>query len=77
MVSWSITILRVCNPPMTFSRTLRIQYRKREDKRKSGMDNRIFTKIMVETDGSELARKAVDSAIKLAQKTTPSFMLFM
>jgi nucleotide-binding universal stress UspA family protein len=32
------------------------------------MDNRIFTKIMVATDGSELARKAVDSAIKLAQK---------
>jgi hypothetical protein len=52
-------------------------YRKWEDKRKSGMDNRIFTNIMVETDGSELARKAVDSAIKLAQKTTPSFMLYM
>jgi nucleotide-binding universal stress UspA family protein len=32
------------------------------------MDNRIFTKIMVATDGSELARKAVDSAIKLTQK---------
>lgn len=31
------------------------------------MDNRIFTNIMVATDGSELARKAVDSAIKLAQ----------
>jgi len=31
------------------------------------MDNRIFTTIMVATDGSELARKAVDSAIKLAQ----------
>jgi hypothetical protein len=27
---------------------------------------------VVETDGSELARKAVDSAIKLAQKTKPS-----
>ena len=32
------------------------------------MDNRIFTNIMVATDGSELARKAVDSAIKIAQK---------
>jgi nucleotide-binding universal stress UspA family protein len=31
------------------------------------MDNRIFTNIMVATDGSELARKAVDSAVKLAQ----------
>lgn len=31
------------------------------------MDSRIFTNIMVATDGSELARKAVDSAIKLAQ----------
>jgi len=31
------------------------------------MDNRIFTTIMVATDGSEVARKAVDSAIKLAQ----------
>lgn len=31
------------------------------------MDNRIFTNIMVATDGSELARKAVDSAIKLAR----------
>jgi len=31
------------------------------------MDNRIFTNIMVATDGSELARKAVDSAIKIAQ----------
>lgn len=32
---------------------------------------------MVETDGSELARKAVHAAIKFAQKTTPSFMLYM
>jgi nucleotide-binding universal stress UspA family protein len=32
------------------------------------MDNRIFTNIMVATDGSDLARKAVDSAIKLALK---------
>jgi hypothetical protein len=32
-----------------------------------------FHKHSVETDGSELARKAVDSAIKLAQKTKPSF----
>ena len=31
------------------------------------MDNRIFTNIIVATDGSELARKAVDSAVKLAQ----------
>ena len=31
------------------------------------MDNRIFSNIMVATDGSELARKAVDSAVKLAQ----------
>jgi nucleotide-binding universal stress UspA family protein len=31
------------------------------------MDNRIFTKIMVATDGSELAKKAVDTAIKFAQ----------
>ena len=31
------------------------------------MDNRIFTNIMVATDGSELARKTVDSAVKLAQ----------
>ncbi len=77
MVSWSITIPRICNLPKTFSRTLHIYYRKREDKRKSGMDNRIFTNIMVETDGSELARKAVDSVNKLAQKTTPSFMLYM
>lgn len=32
------------------------------------MDNRIFTSIMVATDGSEAAKKAVDSAIRLAQK---------
>ena len=31
------------------------------------MDTRIFTKIMVATDGSELAKKAVDTAIKFAQ----------
>lgn len=31
------------------------------------MSNRIFTNIMVATDGSELAKKAVDSAIKIAQ----------
>jgi nucleotide-binding universal stress UspA family protein len=32
---------------------------------------------MVATDGSELARKAVDSAIKLAQLNKASFMLYM
>lgn len=32
------------------------------------MDNRIFTSIMVATDSSEAAKKAVDSAIRLAQK---------
>ena len=31
------------------------------------MDTRIFTKIMVATDGSELVKKAVDTAIKFAQ----------
>ena len=31
------------------------------------MNNRIFTNIMVATDSSELVRKAVDSAIKIAQ----------
>jgi nucleotide-binding universal stress UspA family protein len=31
------------------------------------MDNRIFTNIMVATDGSAFAKKAVDSAIKMAQ----------
>jgi nucleotide-binding universal stress UspA family protein len=31
------------------------------------MDNRVFTNIMVATDASELARKANDSAIKLAR----------
>lgn len=32
------------------------------------MDNRIFSNIMVATDGSEIAKKAVDSAIRLARK---------
>jgi nucleotide-binding universal stress UspA family protein len=36
-------------------------------KRRSGMDNRIFTNIMVVTDGSNAAKKAVDSAVKLAK----------
>lgn len=31
------------------------------------MDNRIFTNIMVATDGSEAAKRAVDSAVKIAQ----------
>ena len=31
------------------------------------MDNRIFTNIMVATDGSNAAKKAVDSAVKLAK----------
>ena len=31
------------------------------------MDNRIFTNIMVFTDGSNAAKKVVDSAIKLAK----------
>jgi nucleotide-binding universal stress UspA family protein len=41
--------------------------RKREKERKSGMDSRIFENIMVATDGSEIARKAVDSAVKIAK----------
>lgn len=31
------------------------------------MENLIFTKIMVATDGSDAAKKAVDSAVRLAQ----------
>ena len=31
------------------------------------METRIFTNIMVATDGSEAAKRAVDSAVKIAQ----------
>jgi hypothetical protein len=41
------------------------------------MDSHIFTNIMVKTGGSDLARKAVDSTFKLAQKTTPSSVPYM
>ena len=32
------------------------------------METRIFTNIMVATDGSEAAKRAVDSAVKIAQQ---------
>jgi nucleotide-binding universal stress UspA family protein len=38
-------------------------------KRGVGMDSSIFRKIMVATDGSELVRKAVDSAIEIAKSS--------